>query len=235
MKSGVMGRVERVIKVLSDMRISAHSYIDLGGGDGKYTSRIATIVGAEEVCCVDISDRCLNQLPSWIEGVKFNLNSEDFPFQDEYFDLVSALEVIEHLVKCDNLVKNSYRLLKKGGHFIISTPNLSSWINRILLLLGYQPIHTEPSREFIVGSLRGVREKKQYHGHMKLLTFRALKELLLVNGFRVKKCVGASISVDGFRAKKGVPSTRLLTYIDSRITSIFPSLAEDIIILAEKR
>lgn len=221
-----MNRFERVIKVLSDMRISAHSYIDLGGGDGRFTSRIATIVRAEEVYCVDISDHCLNQLPSWIEGVKFDLNKEDFPLKDNYFDLVSAMEVIEHLVQCDNLVKNSYRLLKEGGHFIVSTPNLSSWINRILLLLGYQPTHTEPSVEFIVGSLRGIRKKKQVHGHVKLLTFRALKELLLVNGFSVKKCVGASM---------GVPGSRLLTYVDDRITSIFPGLAEDIIILAEKR
>lgn len=226
MKLEVMSRAERVIKVLSDARISAHSYIDLGGGDGRFTSRIATMVGAKEVYCVDISDRCLKQLQNWIMGVKFDLNSEDLPFRDNYFDLVSAIEVIEHLVKCDNLVKNSYRLLKEGGHLIISTPNLSSWVNRILLLLGYHPTQTEPSMEFIIGSPRGVRKKKKIHGHVKLLTFRALKELLLVNGFEVEKCLGASI---------GVPNARLLTYVDKRIASIFPQLAEKIIILAEKR
>lgn len=224
---GVPGNVhDKVIEILSDMRISAHSYVDFGGGDGKFTSRIMRIVGGKEVYCVDVSDHCLSQLPSWIKGVTFDLNSGDYPFKDDYFDLVSAVEVIEHLTNCDNLIKNSYRILKRGGHFIITTPNLSSWINRIMLLLGYQPTSTEPSIEFIVGSPRGIRKKRYVHGHLKLFTFKALKELLLVNGFIMNKCTGASLSVSG---------SQLLTHMDNRIASIFPQLATDLIVLANKQ
>ncbi|MES2514082.1 MAG: class I SAM-dependent methyltransferase [Bacteroidota bacterium] len=46
----------------------------------------------------------------------------------EQFDLVVSSEVIEHIDDQENYLRNIYKLLKKGGKLVITTPN-GSWFN----------------------------------------------------------------------------------------------------------
>ena len=45
------------------------------------------------------------------------------PFADESFDCVVSFQVIEHIKRDKEFVREVYRVLKKGGKFIVSTPN----------------------------------------------------------------------------------------------------------------
>ena len=54
----------------------------------------------------------------FIEGVVPPL-----PFADESFDCVVSFQVIEHIKRDKEFVREVYRVLKKGGKFIVSTPN----------------------------------------------------------------------------------------------------------------
>ena len=45
------------------------------------------------------------------------------PFADESFDYVVSFQVIEHIKRDKELVREVHRVLKKGGKFIVSTPN----------------------------------------------------------------------------------------------------------------
>ena len=47
------------------------------------------------------------------------------PFQNETFDLITALEVVEHVAPgtTRGFLKGIKRVIKKGGHIVISTPN----------------------------------------------------------------------------------------------------------------
>lgn len=45
------------------------------------------------------------------------------PFDDDSFDYVVSFQVIEHIRKDREFVKEVYRILKPGGRFIVSTPN----------------------------------------------------------------------------------------------------------------
>jgi SAM-dependent methyltransferase len=47
------------------------------------------------------------------------------PFQDETFDLITALEVVEHVApgKTRGFLKGIKRVIKRGGRIVISTPN----------------------------------------------------------------------------------------------------------------
>jgi len=58
------------------------------------------------------------------------------PFEDNFFDSVSFLEVIEHLPieKLPFVVSEISRVLKKQGYLYLSTPNLASLENRLLLM-----------------------------------------------------------------------------------------------------
>jgi len=62
--------------------------------------------------------------------VVFDLNrtspyfgGEKLPFNDESFDMVLALDIIEHIIDVIPLFEEIYRVLKKGGQLIIRTTN----------------------------------------------------------------------------------------------------------------
>jgi len=57
-------------------------------------------------------------------------------FGDGYFDLVTMLEVIEHLNSPFNVLREIHRVLKPGGRVIISTPNLNSLQRLLFKILG---------------------------------------------------------------------------------------------------
>lgn len=55
---------------------------------------------------------------------KFKLgNIKDIPYKDKKFDIVTAIEVIEHIDKPLLAFKEIHRVLKDKGAFIMSTPN----------------------------------------------------------------------------------------------------------------
>lgn len=50
-------------------------------------------------------------------------NATDTPFKNDFFEMVVAFEMIEHLKEPNKFLKEVYRILKKGGKLCISTPN----------------------------------------------------------------------------------------------------------------
>jgi len=90
---------------------------------------ISRVCEAKEVYGVDISEKGVKMAKrNGIKAFKVNVDEENLPFEDNYFDCVFAGEILD-----------DYRVLKPKGFFILSTPNLAWWINRIALLLGFQP------------------------------------------------------------------------------------------------
>ena len=61
------------------------------------------------------------------------------PFSDATFDLVTCLEVIEHVAQADGLMEEIRRVLKPGGHLVLSTPNFAFLNYRIRYLIGRPP------------------------------------------------------------------------------------------------
>jgi len=135
---------------------------------------------------------------------------------------VTALEVIEHLVNPDNMLREAHRILKNHGYLLLTTPNLASWVNRLVMLLGYQPYNCEVSTEIIAGVPWKARTFAKPAGHIRPFTLEALKEVLAYHGFKI-------IHV---KVAPGV-EPRELRIIDT-IFSLRPSLARRLIILARK-
>jgi SAM-dependent methyltransferase len=57
------------------------------------------------------------------------------PFDDGYFDICFATEVIEHLHNPHNLIDEAYRVLKPSALLFLSTPNVHSYMQKIRYLL----------------------------------------------------------------------------------------------------
>jgi SAM-dependent methyltransferase len=63
-----------------------------------------------------------------------NLNTERFPYQDASFDLVTATEVVEHLERYREVLRDMHRIIKPGGSCILSTPNILNLNSRLRFL-----------------------------------------------------------------------------------------------------
>lgn len=166
------------------------------------------------------------------------MDTEDFPFEDNLFDAVIALELIEHLYDPDHFLEEVYRVLKPSGYFILSTPNLASIHNRIALLFGFQPFSMNPSHRFRIGHITDTFRLHKYNpdvgvkrefDHIRLFTYRALKDLLKRYGFKVIKSYGAKAETEVLKTW----IAKILNIIENFIC-IFPSLSYDMIFIAKK-
>lgn len=57
------------------------------------------------------------------------LEAQQFP--DNHFDAITMSHVIEHIHDPLQLILECYRILKPGGHLVISTPNIGSWGHKL--------------------------------------------------------------------------------------------------------
>ncbi|MFA6919326.1 MAG: methyltransferase domain-containing protein [Patescibacteria group bacterium] len=110
------------------------------------------------------------------------------------FDVVTFFELIEHIDKTDELLKNCFNNLKADGYLIFSFPNLASIYARIELLLGFQPHILEASNlkgNFGAGIFgRHNNPSNSSIHHLRGLTHRAMKEMVDYYGFNIIKTIG---------------------------------------------
>lgn len=195
--------------------------LDIGCGDGSF------IIKFKKHCepfGVDISQNAIKMAKeAGIEAFELDVSSQRLPFQDEYFDIIYMGDVIEHLTNPDLAIKEVTRVLKRNGFLVLSTPNLAYWLNRLLLLFGRQPLFSEVSTAKTFG-----RGPRSYHflpvGHLRLFTYKALKEFLTYYRFNVVKVEGANY--------EDLP--KILADIDKIISKI-PSLSSNVILVASKK
>jgi SAM-dependent methyltransferase len=86
-----------------------------------------------------------------ITVTQLNIERDALPFDDEFFDVVIANQVLEHTKEIFFIFSEVSRVLKKGGIFVVGVPNLASLHNRVALLFGLQP----PSIELLGPHVRG--------------------------------------------------------------------------------
>ena len=70
----------------------------------------------------------------------FDAEKDVFPYPDGHFATVLCCELIEHLAEDPmHMMSEINRILKPGGHLVLTTPNLASLRSLSALLLGYHP------------------------------------------------------------------------------------------------
>lgn len=187
-------RREQVLAVLPHRSKSA--YLDCGCGDGEFTLQMANKIGTKNIYGIEIIDSEIKKAKK--NGIKVNKVDLDsiFPYPDNKFSVITAIQVIEHLFEVDNFVSEIYRILKPGGIVVISTENLASLHNIAALLIGLQP-STGPyiSQKYSIGfhPLNKVHviahEKNEYlkvmRGHTRVMAYRSFIQLFKTYGFKV--------------------------------------------------
>lgn len=116
------------------------------------------------------------QVNKKIELIQCDLD-KDIPLKSDTVDVVTSLAVLEHLNNPMNNLREAYRILKKGGLLILTTPAPIS--KNILEFLAFK---------LGVLSVNAIAEHKQYFDKIKL------REMLVCVGFEEKK-----IRIQGFQ------------------------------------
>lgn len=107
--------------------------LDFGAGTGGLTQRLRAGGRFRSITGADLFARA-DTLPADIAWLEVDLNGR-LPVADGSFDVIVAAEVIEHLENPRAICRELFRLLRPGGHVLITTPNNESWRSLVALVL----------------------------------------------------------------------------------------------------
>ena len=100
------------------------------------------------------------------------------PLPDNYFDVIIAEWVFEHLQKPDKVLEEFKRVLKPRGKIIFMTTNISSGLGLISLLTPTL-VHKKLKR-----LLLGIKEKDTFPTKYKINTLKKIEKLFLQGGYK---------------------------------------------------
>ena len=131
----------------------------------------------------------LNINPDYVKGVDNAIvsNATKLPFKNETWNVITSFDLIEHLINPDDFLAEVFRVLKSGGFFIISTPNLADLYSRISFLFGNTPFFYNPSKFRVATPFCKLNTNM---GHKSVFTHKALKQLLSLREFKIIQSEG---------------------------------------------
>lgn len=145
-----------------------------------------------------------------------DLNSNKLPYQDNCFDLVFFSEIMEHLVPATafRTVKELKRVLKLERFLFLSTPNIASFLKRINLLIGKNPV-----------ALDTRLHQQATYGHIREYTMSEVVTLIESSGLEIVEKKYISFDVQ----------RNLNLRIEDYLSLFFPPLSNALMIMATKK
>lgn len=188
-KNNSSQRLVKVEKVFQDHFFKR--ILDIGCGDGSFSVRLKNY--SQEVYGLDIAKQAVKiAQKKGIKAYQLDVENQKLPFKANFFEALYCGEILEHLFNPDYLLDEVHRVLKPGGLLVVTTPNLSWWLNRLVLLFGFQPYLTEVSLKYNLGKFKP--DSNQVAGHIRAFTYKALKELLKIHHFEILKILNNDVA-----------------------------------------
>ncbi len=200
-------RFTKTWKFIVSKFVGNERILDIGCSNGVFS---AYLVKKGFKCYgLELDDRAIDKSKKLGILIKKGDFLEKLPFISEMFDMIFAGEVIEHTIDDDGFLKEVCRVLKPGGLLVLTTPNLLSLGNRILMLLGKMP-------RFAYA---------QYH--YRIYNLQTIKDKIKQSGFQILKTDSSYIIISS-------AYNRFIGFLSERLASILPSFGEGFIVYAIK-
>lgn len=179
MKKKLANPSEKVFEILKRERKS--KFLDIGTGKGDLPNMLAK-EGFQSYAC-DV----LGKYFMFAQTVNFkevDFNKEELPYEDNYFDYVSCLELIEHVENPQSILRKVYKVLKPGGIFVLTTPNILNIKSRMRFVFEGA---WEYFREPLLEQAQSVGSDAALHLHICPLRIQEVEYFLVNNGFEIKE------------------------------------------------
>ena len=156
--------------------------LEIGCGEGELLFKLRKRY--KELWGIDISEIQIKNTKKRVRAIK-NIHvkvgdaNKKLEFKDFFFDIIIAIEVLEHLFDPYHFMEECRRLLKSKGTLIVHVPNVAFFPNRLRLFFGKE-LRTSEGGDWKVG-------------HLHYFTKYSLKKLFEDEGFRVLKITHGGI------------------------------------------
>lgn len=160
-----------------------------------------------------------------------NIETDKFPYKNNFFDLVLCSEVVEHLPHSPvPAIREMYRVTKPTGHVLITTPNIARSINQGKMLLGRAPVYSIDA--FLENGGLG---SNLYHRHNREFTLAELTRLTRHAGWQIDKATHF-VSYPPFRRRNRKDNPFLWTGKLANFLAMkaIPRLADTLLIIGKK-
>lgn len=172
---------DTVVGILADQPRGV--LLDVPAGEGALAARL--IEAGFDVRCCDLYPEIFR-----LDGVdvhRGNLDAE-LPFGDQSFEYVTCLEGLEHIENPQQAMREFARVLKPGGHLIVSVPNILNIEERLKWLLYGYTSHFKPISRPAVERLRAEYDDRvEIAAHVNPIGYSELRHILEKNGFEILK------------------------------------------------
>lgn len=175
-------RVKFIFKTVE--KYKPKKILDAGCGRGFYLKVLSFYSFPKEIHGIDINNHYLNvarQICNDKRVIIKQANIYSLPYPKNYFDLVIASEILEHLNDDLKALKELKRVLKLNGYLLITVPNFNFpflWdpINWLLMKIFKTHINKD------IWWLAGI-----WADHERLYSAETLKKIIWKTGFKIKK------------------------------------------------
>lgn len=123
----------RVIEIIQSLHLTGH-VLDFGCGIGNLLQLLLESKRFNRVTGIDLVEKP-ERIPTGIQYLSADLNADITKLGAEEFDLICAVEIIEHLENPRHAFREFSRMLKYSGTLIVTTPNNLSIRSMASLLL----------------------------------------------------------------------------------------------------
>jgi 2-polyprenyl-3-methyl-5-hydroxy-6-metoxy-1,4-benzoquinol methylase len=149
-----------IFKLLKPYLTKPLHILDLGCGQGAFSQRLIDSGMKVDACDLDTDQIKANVY----RKIRMDLNNEiDTSLFSDHYDMILALEILEHLHNPWKFLADCIALLKDDGIIVLSTPNISGFTSRL--------------RFFMRGSLIAFEKPDLKHGHITPLSFIQIENM----------------------------------------------------------
>jgi SAM-dependent methyltransferase len=107
--------------------------LDIATGNGALAQRIRDLKPDWDIEINDLEVQSrLRHFKSYAVDLNGNFGKR---FRPGGYDLILAIEILEHLENPWHFMRHAERILKPGGYLILSTPNSDSWLDRAVTIM----------------------------------------------------------------------------------------------------
>lgn len=164
------------------LKLPGSIFLDAPTGHGALTQKLLDAGKQVTAVDIDIDKFMADRSHSHLKLMRLDLNEARFPFQDGQFDVVVSVEGIEHLEGQWSFIRNLCRVLKPGGHMILTTPNILNFRSRLRYFMEGRYEHFR--RPLVIGKSWG-HDLQNYH--ISPISFFELQFMLQSCGFSIQE------------------------------------------------